>query len=122
MSTTVRNLLVFGVQAVTLTVYLATRASLLQQSTLRVADTPYYCITAKREIMSMSTFCHECTIHRANSDEKMFQSFFHQELSNELLSLLSHLVLYNSRNIVLIGAKFSVTLYKSRYFMGPSFM
>jgi hypothetical protein len=91
MSTTVSNLSVSGYRLLTRTAYLATKASLLQQSTFRVVDTQYYCITAKREIMSMSTFCHECTIHRANSDEKMFQSLFHQELSNELLSPLSDL-------------------------------
>jgi hypothetical protein len=91
MSKTESNLQVVGVPVVTGTVYFATRASLLQQSTFRVADRPYYCITAKRGIMSMSTFCHGCTIHRANSDEKMFHSFFHQELSNKLLSPLSDL-------------------------------
>ena len=42
MSTTVSNLPVLGVPAVTLNVCLATRASLLQQSTFRAADTAYY--------------------------------------------------------------------------------
>jgi hypothetical protein len=93
------------------TVYVANRASTLHHPAFRVAETPYYRVTAKCEIMSTSTVCHRWNTRRANSDEKTFENLFHQGTSNKLLLLVSDLFSITSE-IVLIGAKFEVTLIK----------